>query len=68
VIPSAGIATAFALPFLAGCGEPMFEKACSRHSLLEDRKACAMEMEQNPAAIAYRQNPTAQYSVIFGVL
>ncbi len=44
---------------LAGCGEPMFENAGSQHSLLEDREACAMEMEQSPAAIAYRQNPTA---------
>jgi hypothetical protein len=43
----------------AGCGEPMFENAGSQHSLLEDREACAMEMEQSPAAVAYRQNPTA---------
>jgi len=34
----------------AGCGEPMFENAGSQHSLLEDREACAMEMEQSPAA------------------
>ena len=44
---------------LAACGEPMYENAGSQHSLLEDREACAMEMEQSPAAIAYRQNPTA---------
>ena len=37
----------------------MFENAGSQHSLLEDREACAMEMEQSPAAIAYRKNPTA---------
>jgi hypothetical protein len=43
---------------LAGCGEPMFENAGSQNSLLEDREACAMEMEKSPAAIAYRQNPT----------
>jgi len=49
------------LPFavFAGCGEPMFENAGSQHGLLEDREACAMEMEKSPAAIAYRQNPTA---------
>jgi hypothetical protein len=44
---------------LAGCGEPMFENAGSPNSLLEDREACAMEMEKSPAALAYRQNPTA---------
>ena len=37
----------------------MFENAGSQNSLLEDREACAMEMEKTPAAIAYRQNPTA---------
>ena len=45
VIPSAGIATAFALLSLAGCGEPVFENAGSPNSLLEDREACVMEME-----------------------
>ena len=50
---------ALPLAVFAGCGEPMFENAGSQHSLLEDREACAMEMEQSPAAIAYRQNPTA---------
>jgi hypothetical protein len=44
---------------LAGCGEPMFENAGSQHSLLEDREACAMEIDQSPEALAYRQNPTA---------
>ena len=44
---------------LAGCGEPVFENAGSQNSLLEDREACAMEMEKSPAALAYRQNPTA---------
>ena len=44
---------------LSACGEPMFENAGSQNSLLEDREACAMEMEQSPDAIAYRQNPMA---------
>jgi hypothetical protein len=44
---------------LTGCGEPMFENAGSQHSLLEDREACAMEIDQSPEALAYRQNPTA---------
>jgi hypothetical protein len=44
---------------LDGCGEPMFDNAGSQNSLLEDREACAVEMEKSPAAIAYRQNPTA---------
>ena len=48
-----------AMALLTGCGEPMFENAGSQNSLLEDREACAMEMEQSPAALAYRQNPTA---------
>lgn len=48
-----------AMALLAGCGEPMFENAGSQHSLLEDREACAMEIDQSPAALAYRQNPTA---------
>ncbi len=37
----------------------MFENAGSKNSLLEDREACAVEMEKSPAAMAYRQNPTA---------
>ena len=41
------------------CGEPMFDNAGSQNSLLEDREACAMELEKSPAAIVYRQNPTA---------
>lgn len=44
---------------LTGCGEPMFENAGSQHSLLVDREACAMEIDQSPEALAYRQNPTA---------
>ena len=44
---------------LDGCGEPMFDNAGSQNSLLEDQEACAVEMEKSPAAIAYRQNPTA---------
>ena len=44
---------------LTACGEPVFENSGSPNSLLEDREACAMETEQSPAAIAYRQNPTA---------
>jgi hypothetical protein len=44
---------------LSACGEPMFENAGSQNSLLEDREACTMEMEKSPAAIAYRQDPTA---------
>jgi len=47
------------MALLAGCGEPMFENAGSQHSLLEDREACAMEIDQSPAAMAYRKNPTA---------
>jgi hypothetical protein len=47
------------LLFLAGCGEPMFDNNGSQHSLLEDREACAMEIEQSPAALAYRENPSA---------
>ena len=51
--------TLLSLMVLAGCGEPMFDNAGSQHSLLEDREACAKEMEKSPAAIAYRRNPTA---------
>jgi hypothetical protein len=47
------------MALLSGCGEPMFDNAGSQNSLLEDREACAKEMEKNPAAIAYRRNPTA---------
>jgi hypothetical protein len=48
-----------AVVLLTACGEPMFENAGSQQSLLEDREACAVEIEQSPAALAYRQNPTA---------
>lgn len=44
---------------LAGCGEPAFENAGSQASLLEDREACAAQIDQSPAANAYRQNPDA---------
>ena len=47
------------LLFLASCGEPMFENNGRQHSLLEDREACAMEIGQSPAALAYRENPSA---------
>ena len=49
----------FLVASLSGCGEPMFENAGSQHSLLEDREACVMEIDQSPEALAYRQNPTA---------
>jgi hypothetical protein len=48
-----------ALLLLNACSESMFENAGSRNSLLEDRKACAVEINNSPAATAYRQNPTA---------
>ena len=51
--------TLLSLLFLAGCGEPMYDNNGSQHSLLEDREACAMEIEQSPAALAYRENPSA---------
>ena len=50
---------AAALVLLSACGEPMFEHAGSRHSLLEDREACAVEINNSLAATAYRQNPMA---------
>ena len=53
------ISMMFVMALLSACGEPMFDNAGSQNSLLEDREACAMEMEKTPAAIAYRQNPTA---------
>ncbi len=49
----------FVVALLTACGEPMFENAGSQNSLLVDREACAMEMEQSPEALAYRQNPAA---------
>jgi len=48
-----------AVALLSACGEPMFDNAGSQNSLLEDRRACAMEMEKSSAAVAYRQSPTA---------
>lgn len=54
-----GLFCAAAMLFLAGCGEPMFENAGSQHSLLEDREACAMQIDQSPAALAYRKHPDA---------
>jgi hypothetical protein len=56
---SQATAMAAALVLLYACGEPMFENAGSRNSLLEDRKTCAVEINNSPAATAYRQNPTA---------
>lgn len=56
---SRAISVIFLAGSLSGCGEPMFENAGSQHSLLEDREACAMEIDQSPEALAYRQNPTA---------
>ena len=56
---SRAISIIFVVAVLSACGEPMFDNAGSQHSLLEDREACAMEMEKSPAALAYRQNPTA---------
>jgi hypothetical protein len=53
------ISIIFVVALLSACGEPMFDNAGSQNSLLEDREACAMEMEKSPAALAYRQNPTA---------
>jgi len=44
---------------LSACGEPMFDNAGSQNSLLENREACAMDMKESPAAVAYRQSPTA---------
>jgi len=56
---SRAISIMFLVASLSGCGEPMFENAGSQHSLLEDREACAMEIDQSPEALAYRQNPMA---------
>ena len=44
---------------LAGCGEAAFENAGSQASLLEDREACAAEVNNSPGAEAYRANPDA---------
>ena len=56
---SRAISIIFVVAWLAGCGEPMYDNAGSQHSLLEDREACAMEIDQSPAALAYRGNPNA---------
>jgi len=56
---SQAIAMAAALVLLNACGEAIFENAGSRNSLLEDREACAVKINNSPAATAYRQNPTA---------
>lgn len=56
---SRAISIIFLVGSLSGCGEPMFENAGSQHSLPEDREACTLEIDQSPAALAYRQNPTA---------
>ena len=53
------ISIIFVLALLSACGEPMFENTGSQHSLLEDREACAMEIDQSPEALAYRRNPMA---------
>ena len=50
----------FVVALLTACGEPMFENAGSQNSLLVDREACAMEMEQSPAAIASELAQSAQ--------
>jgi hypothetical protein len=44
---------------IAGCGEPIYENAGSPHSLIEDREACAVELDGSPAALAYRDHPGA---------
>jgi len=44
---------------LSGCGEPKFKNVGSRNSLVEDQQACAVEIAKSPAALAYRQNPSA---------
>lgn len=56
---SRAITITFVVALLSACGEPMFENAGSPHSLQEDREACTLEIDQTPAALAYRQNPTA---------
>ena len=53
------IGLVIALNSLIACGEPAFENAGSQASLLEDREACATEIDKSPAANAYRQNPDA---------
>ena len=50
---------ATALALLYARGEPIFENAGSRNSLLKDLEVCAVEINNSPAATAYRQNPAA---------
>jgi len=68
VVLSRAISIIFVVALLSACGEPMFDNAGSQHSLLEDREACAMEMEQSPDAIAYRQNPMAHPDYVSQVI
>jgi hypothetical protein len=56
-----------ALLLLNACSEPRFESAGSRISLLEDREACAGEINNSPAATAFRQNPTAHPDYVMQV-
>jgi len=53
------ISVLLAVSALTACGEPAFENAGSQASLLEDREACVMEVNNSAAADAYRQNPDA---------
>jgi hypothetical protein len=48
-----------AASMLFGCGEPKYEHESNRNSVTEDRRACAVEVANSPAAQAYRQNPAA---------
>ena len=56
---SRAITIILSVALLSACGEPMFDNAGSQNSLLEDREACARDMEKSPAAVAYRETPTA---------
>ena len=53
------LAVMLSFSFLGGCGEPLFENAGSQHTLLEDREACAVEIDQSPGAMSYRKDPSA---------
>jgi hypothetical protein len=64
---SQATAMAVALVLLNACGEAMFENAGSRNSLLEDREACAVEINKSPAATAFRQKPTAHPDYVMQV-
>lgn len=50
---------AAALVLLNACGEGIFDNTGSRTSLVEGKRACAVEMTERPTAPAYRQNPAA---------